>query len=265
MCNGIAIIVVKRNDDEIKVYCDPANGSHDKLLSENVPVEYHNSYIKVEYIFPGELRLDCPDEECRKAATATGLVDEIFSNVLRITPRIIEIIAKNMPRIESWPKELMQDANLQYANLRNVDLWNADLQDANLQDANLQYANLRNANLRNANLQDANLRNANLRDANLQYANLQDANLRNANLRDANLQYANLRDANLQYANLRNVDLWNANLLNANLQGANLLNADLLGANLQGANFPEPVGGKFDPAKIKKYREKLGIIINEVI
>jgi len=219
MCNGIAIIVVKQND-EIKVYCDPKNGSHDKLLSENVPVEYHNSYIKVEYIFPGELRLDCPDEECRKAATATGLVDEIFSNVLRITPRIIEIIAKNMPRIESWPKDLMQ-----YANLRN-----ADLQDANLQDANLWNANLRNANLRNANLQDANLWNA---------------NLRNANLQDANL--------------------WNANLRNANLQDANLWNANLQDANLQDANFPEPVGGKFDPAKIKKYREKLGIIINEVI
>jgi len=209
MCNGIAIIVVKQND-EIKVYCDPKNGSHDKLLSENVPVEYHNSYIKVEYIFPGELRLDCPDEECRKAATATGLVDEIFSNVLRITPRIIEIIAKNMPRIESWPKELMQDANLQDANLRN----------ANLQDANLWNANLRNVDLWNANL----------RNANLQGANLLGANLRNANLLGANLWNANLQDA----------DLWNANL-------------------------PEPVGGKFDPAKIKEYREKLGIIINEMI
>ncbi len=204
MCNGIAIIVVKQND-EIKVYCDPKNGSHDKLLSENVPVEYHNSYIKVEYIFPGELRLDCPDEECRKAATATGLVDEIFPNVLRISPQTTEIIAKNIPKIKSWPKDLMQ-----YANLRN-----ADLQDANLQDANLWNANLRNANLRNA-------------------------NLRNANLQDANLWNANLRNANL----------WNANLQDANLQDA---------------NFPEPVGGKFDPAKIKKYREKLGIIINEVI
>ena len=184
MCNGIAIIVVKQND-EVKVYCDPTNGSHDKLLSENVPVEYHNSYIKVEYIFPGELRLDCPDTECRKAALITGLVDEIFPNVLRISPQIIEIIAKNIPKVESWPKELMQFANLQ----------NADLQNANLQ----------------------------------------------------------------------NADLRSANLLNANLQGANLQGADLWSANLQGANFPEPVGGKFDPAKIKKYREKLGIIINEVI
>ena len=219
MCNGIAIIVVKQND-EIKVYCDPKNGSHDKLLSENVPVEYHNSYIKVEYIFPGELRLDCPDEECRKAATATGLVDEIFPNVLRISPQTTEIIAKNIPKIKSWPKDLMQYANLQDANLRN---------------ANLQDANLWNANLRNADLQDANLRNANLRNANLRNADLRNANLRNANLQDANL--------------------WNANLWNANLQDANL----------QDANFPEPVGGKFDPAKIKKYREKLGIIINEVI
>jgi len=193
MCNGIAIIVVKQND-EIKVYCDPKNGSHDKLLSENVPVEYHNSYIKVEYIFPGELRLDCPDEECRKAATATGLVDEIFSNVLRITPRIIEIIAKNMPRIESWPKELMQDANLQ------------------------------------------------------------DANLLNANLRNVDLWNANLRNANLQGANL-----WNADLRSADLQNANLRNADL-----RYADLPEPVGGRFDPAKIKEYREKLRIIINEV-
>ena len=174
MCNGIAIIVVKRNDDEIKVYCDPTNGSHDKLLSENVPVEYHNSYIKVEYIFPGELRLDCPDTECRKAALITGLVDEIFPNVLRISPQIIEIIAKNIPKVESWPKELMQFANLQ-----------------------------------------------------------------NADLRSANLQNADLRSANL----------WNANLRNADLRYADL---------------PEPVGGRFDPAKIKEYREKLRIIINEV-
>ena len=199
MCNGIAIIVVKQND-EVKVYCDPTNGSHDKLLSENVPVEYHNSYIKVEYIFPGELRLDCPDTECRKAALITGLVDEIFPNVLRISPQIIEIIAKNIPKVESWPKELMQFANLQNADLRSANLWNANLQGADLWNANLQGA-----------------------------------------------------------------DLWNANLWNANLQGANLWNANLQGANLQGADFPEPVGGKFDPAKIKKYREKLGIIINEVI
>jgi len=224
MCNGIAIIVVKQND-EIKVYCDPKNGSHDKLLSENVPVEYHNSYIKVEYIFPGELRLDCPDEECRKAATATGLVDEIFPNVLRISPQTTEIIAKNIPKIKSWPKDLMQ-----YANLRNADLQDANLQDANLWNANLRNANLRNANLRNANLQDANLWNANLRNANLLGANLQGANLLGANLLGANLWNANLQDA----------DLWNANL-------------------------PEPVGGKFDPAKIKEYREKLGIIINEMI
>ena len=204
MCNGIAIIVVKQND-EVKVYCDPTNGSHDKLLSENVPVEYHNSYIKVEYIFPGELRLDCPDTECRKAALITGLVDEIFPNVLRISPQIIEIIAKNIPKVESWPKELMQ-----FADLRSANLWNANLQ--------------------------------------------------NADLRSANLWNANLWNANLQGANLQGANLWNANLQGANLQGANLQ-----GANLQGADFPEPVGGKFDPAKIKKYREKLGIIINEVI
>ena len=189
MCNGIAIIVVKRNDDEIKVYCDPTNGSHDKLLSENVPVEYHNSYIKVEYIFPGELRLDCPDTECRKAALITGLVDEIFPNVLRISPQIIEIIAKNIPKVESWPKELMQ------------------------------------------------------------FANLQNADLRSANLRSANLQNADLRSANLQNADLRSANLWNANLRNADLRYADL---------------PEPVGGRFDPAKIKEYREKLRIIINEV-
>ena len=234
MCNGIAIIAVKQNG-EIKVYCDPENGSHDKLLSENVPVEYHNSYIKVEYIFPGELRLDCPDAECRKEALITGLVDEIFPNILRISPKTIEIIAKNMPKIKSWPKELMQyaglqDANLRNANLRNVDLWNANLRNANLQ----------GANLRNANLQGANLLGANLLDANLWNANLLGANLRNANLQGANLLGANLLGANLWNANLQDADLWNANL-------------------------PEPVGGKFDPAKIKEYREKLGIIINEMI
>ena len=203
MCNGIAIIVVKQND-EVKVYCDPTNGSHDKLLSENVPVEYHNSYIKVEYIFPGELRLDCPDTECRKAALITGLVDEIFPNVLRISPQIIEIIAKNIPKVESWPKELMQFANLQNADLRSANLQNADLRSANLWNADLQGADLWNANL-------------------------QGANLWNADLRSADLQNANLRNADLRYADL-----------------------------------PEPVGGRFDPAKIKEYREKLRIIINEV-
>ena len=218
MCNGIAIIAVKQNG-EIKVYCDPENGSHDKLLSENVPVEYHNSYIKVEYIFPGELRLDCPDAECRKEALITGLVDEIFPNILRISPKTIEIIAKNMPKIKSWPKELMQ------------------------------YANLQNADLRSADLRSANLQNADLRSANLWNANLQGADLWNANLQGADLWNANLWNANLQGA-----DLWNANL-----QGANLRNADL-----RYADLPEPVGGRFDPAKIKEYREKLRIIINEV-
>ena len=229
MCNGIAIIVVKRNDDEIKVYCDPTNGSHDKLLSENVPVEYHNSYIKVEYIFPGELRLDCPDTECRKAALITGLVDEIFPNVLRISPQIIEIIAKNIPKVESWPKELMQFANLQNADLRSANLQNADLRSANLWNANLQNADLQGADLRSADLQGANLQNADLRSANLWNADLQNANLQGANLQNANLQNANLRNADLRYADL-----------------------------------PEPVGGRFDPAKIKEYREKLRIIINEV-
>ena len=233
MCNGIAIIAVKQNG-EIKVYCDPENGSHDKLLSENVPVEYHNSYIKVEYIFPGELRLDCPDAECRKEALITGLVDEIFPNILRISPKTIEIIAKNMPKIKSWPKELMQ-----YANLQNADLRSADLRSANLQNADLRSANLWNANLQGADLWNANLWNANLQGADLWNANLQGADLWNANLWNANLQGA---------------DLWNANL-----QGANLRNADL-----RYADLPEPVGGRFDPAKIKEYREKLRIIINEV-
>ena len=224
MCNGIAIIAVKQNG-EIKVYCDPENGSHDKLLSENVPVEYHNSYIKVEYIFPGELRLDCPDAECRKEALITGLVDEIFPNILRISPKTIEIIAKNMPKIKSWPKELMQ-----YAGLRNADLRNADLQNADLRNADLRNADLRNANLRNAGLQNADLQNADLWNADLRYA-----------------------------------DLWNADLRNADLWNADLRNADLRNADLRYADLPEPVGGKFDPAKIKEYREKLRIIINEVV
>ena len=228
MCNGIAIIAVKQNG-EIKVYCDPENGSHDKLLSENVPVEYHNSYIKVEYIFPGELRLDCPDAECRKEALITGLVDEIFPNILRISPKTIEIIAKNMPKIKSWPKELMQ------------------------------YANLQNADLRSANLRIADLWNANLRSANLQNADLRSANLQNADLRSANLWNADLQGADLWNANLQGANLWNANLRNADLQNANLRNADL-----RYADLPEPVGGRFDPAKIKEYREKLRIIINEV-
>jgi len=258
MCNGIAIIAVKQNG-EIKVYCDPENGSHDKLLSENVPVEYHNSYIKVEYIFPGELRLDCPDAECRKEALITGLVDEIFPNILRISPKTIEIIAKNMPKIKSWPKELMQYAGLQNADLRSANLQNADLRSANLQNADLRSANLRIADLWNANLRSANLQNADLRSANLQNADLRSANLWNADLQGADLWNANLQGANLWNANLRNADLQNANLRNADLQNANLRNADL-----RYADLPEPVGGRFDPAKIKEYREKLRIIINEV-
>ncbi len=153
MCNGIAIIALPAKDGGIEVFCDPANGSHDQLLHKYAEVGRHNDAIKIEYIFPGEFRLDCPDKECREAALATGLVECAgFPGVIRLKSGTVAVVATKMPPSAAWPKKLMQMANLRGANLR----W------ANLRGANLRWANLSGANLHEADLSGADLRWANL-------------------------------------------------------------------------------------------------------
>ena len=229
MCNGIAIIAIK-TETSINVFCDPENGSHDALLSKYVYVEKHNNYIKIEYIYPGELRLDCPDTECRNAALKTGLVELAgLNDTLRIKTCVLSKIASKMPTITNWPKKLMQGADLSGANLSGANLSGANLSRANLSGANLYEANLSGANLYEADLSGANLSGANLSRANLSRANLYEADLSRANLYGTNLSGANLYEADLSGANLSRADLYGANLSRADLYGANLSRADLYG------------------------------------
>ncbi len=186
MCNGIAIIALPTKDGVIEVFCDPDNGSHDQLLHKYVEVERHNDAIKVEYIFPGELRLDCPDRECREAAIATGLVELVgFPGVVRLKPGTLAAIAAKLPVIPDWPKKLMQ-----MANLRRADLIGADLRWADLIGADLRWADLIGADLSEADLSWADLRGADLRGADLIGADLSGANLIGADLSGANLRGA---------------------------------------------------------------------------
>ena len=166
----------------IQFYGENGNSSHDKLLSENVPVELHNRSVKIEYIFPNTVRLDAPDSACQEQAVAFGVADMEFGTaVLRsaVTNQVWRWLSEN---------PLKHD---------NATLQEADLRGANLREANLREANLWRANLQRADLQGANLRGADLRGANLLGANLQGANLREADLQEANLQGANPREADL--------------------------------------------------------------------
>ena len=206
MCIGIAIVgIVPVDGGPIQFYGENGNSSHDKLLSENVPVELHNRSVKIEYIFPNTVRLDAPDSACQEQAVAFGVADMEFGTaVLRsaVTNQVWRWLSENPLKHDN-------------ATLQEANLWGANLRGANLQEADLQEANLQGANLQGANLQEANLWGANLWGANLWRANLQEANLREANLLGANLQEANLQEANLLGANLRGADLQGANLQGA--------------------------------------------------
>ena len=154
----------------IQFYGENGNSSHDKLLSENVPVELHNRSVKIEYIFPNTVRLDAPDSACQEQAVAFGVADMEFGIAM-----LQFAVAK---QVWQWLSEnpLKHDN----ATLQEANLWGANLRGANLQEANLWGANLQEANLQGANLQEADLQEANLRGANLQGANLQEADLRGA-------------------------------------------------------------------------------------
>ena len=171
MCIGIAIVgIVPVDGGPIQFYGENGNSSHDKLLSENVPVELHNRSVKIEYIFPNTVRLDAPDSACQEQAVAFGVADMEFGTaVLRsaVTNQVWRWLSEN---------PLKHD--------------NTTLQEANLWRANLREANLREANLREANLQEADLREADLREADLRGADLWGADLQGANLREADLRGA---------------------------------------------------------------------------
>ena len=191
MCVGIAIVgIVPVDGGPIQFYGRNGNSSHDKLLSENVPVELHNRSVKIEYIFPNTVRLDAPDSACQEQAVAFGVADMEFGiAMLRfgVAKQVWQWLSENPLKHDN---ATLQEANLWRADLRGADLQEADLQEANLWGADLQGANLWRADLWGANLQEANLRGANLQGANLRGADLQGANLQGANLWGANLQGA---------------------------------------------------------------------------
>ena len=161
MCIGIAIVgIVPVDGGPIQFYGENGNSSHDKLLSENVPVELHNRSVKIEYIFPNTVRLDAPDSACQEQAVAFGVADMEFGIAM-----LQFAVAK---QVWQWLSEnpLKHDnATLQEADLRGADLRGADLREADLRGADLWRANLWRADLRRADLQGADLQGANLRGA----------------------------------------------------------------------------------------------------
>ena len=181
MCIGIAIVgIVPVDGGPIQFYGENGNSSHDKLLSENVPVELHNRSVKIEYIFPNTVRLDAPDRACQEQAVAFGVADMEFGTaVLRsaVTNQVWRWLSENPLKHDN---ATLQEADLRGANLREANLWRANLQRADLQRADLREADLREADLQGADLWGANLREANLREANLWRANLQRADLQGA-------------------------------------------------------------------------------------
>jgi hypothetical protein len=143
----------------IQFYGRNGNSSHDKLLSENVPVELHNRSFKIEYIFPSTVRLDAPDSACQEQAVAFGVADMEFGTaVLRFG------VAK---QVWQWLSEnpLKHDnTTLQEADLREADLREADLREANLRGADLREDNLRTDYLSEHNLRKEKLMKDYLRD-----------------------------------------------------------------------------------------------------
>ena len=194
MCIGIAVVVLVTTEG-FKVYAKEGQSSHDTLLHECVPVERHNNALKLEYIFPNMLRVDCPDDECKKRFVELGLVESQFG-ILRLKPDI----EKKVRDILS--PELFNIKTLQGADLRGADLRGADLLGARLQEADLRGADLREADLRGADLREAHLREADLREAHLRGADLREADLRGAHLLGAHLLGAHLREADLRGAHL---------------------------------------------------------------
>ena len=161
MCIGIAIVgIVPVDGGPIQFYGRNGNSSHDKLLSENVPVELHNRSVKIEYIFPNTVRLDAPDSACQEQAVAFGVADMEFGiAVLRsaVTNQVWRWLSENPLKHDNTT---LQGANLQEADLRGADLREADLRGADLWRADLWRADLRRADLREADLQGANLQGA---------------------------------------------------------------------------------------------------------
>ena len=191
MCIGIAIVgIVPEDGSPIQFFGREGNSSHDTLLSDCIPIELHNRSFKIEYLFPNQIRLDAPDDECRTQVVDFGIA-EIQFGVAVLNPEIFSLVC-------NWLREhpLKHDLKtMQGADLRRADLRGADLIEANLIEANLIEADLRGADLRRANLSGANLIEADLIEANLRRANLIEADLRRANLYGADKQYAKERGA----------------------------------------------------------------------
>ena len=177
MCIGIGVLVLQTTEG-LKIYAKAGESSHDTLLHEFVPVEEHNNVLKLEYIFPNLLRVDCPDDECKNRFVELGLV-EIQFGVLILKSDIEEQVRKSiLPRLFTIKT-----------------LQNADLSRANLSRANLSRANLSGADLSRANLSEADLSGADLLGANLFGANLSGADLSRANLSEEQLEYTRPRGA----------------------------------------------------------------------
>ena len=122
MCIGIAIVgVVPPDGGPIQFYGKNGNSSHDIVLMENVvDIELHNRSFKIEYIFPNIIKLDAPDEVCRKQAVELGIADTTLG-IARLKPALLELVANWIVQnnIEHNLKTL-QEADLEGANLEGV-------------------------------------------------------------------------------------------------------------------------------------------------
>ena len=200
MCVGIAIVGIVPESGPIQFFGRDGNSSHDTLLSECVPIELHNRSFKIEYIFPGQIRLDAPDAECRKQAVELGIA-EIQFGIAILRP---EIFAKICDWLRENPmkhdKTTMQQAYLSRADLSRADLSGADLSGAILSGAILSRADLSEANLSRANLSGADLSEADLSEAILFGADLFGADLSGADLSGAILSGAILSDEQKEIA-----------------------------------------------------------------
>ena len=195
MCVGIAIVGIVPESGPIQFFGRDGNSSHDTLLSECVPIELHNRSFKIEYIFPGQIRLDAPDAECRKQAVELGIA-EIQFGIAILRP---EIFAKICDWLRENPmkhdKTTMQQAHLSRAYLSRADLSRADLSGAILSGAILSGADLSRANLSRANLSGADLSEADLSEAILSGADLSGADLSGAILSDEQKEIAKKKGA----------------------------------------------------------------------